>query len=154
MVAVKAFISGCAGPQLSAEEKGFFAGEQPFALILFKRNCREPAEIRDLTAAFRAATGRPDAPVFIDQEGGRVQRLQPPYWPAYPAGRTLGELAEMDMEAGRRAAWLHGRLIAADLVDLGIDVDCIPVLDVIAPGVTEAIGNRSFGRDPQLVATL
>jgi beta-N-acetylhexosaminidase len=153
-VAAKAFISGCAGPRLTAEEKVFFASEQPFGLILFKRNCREPAEIRDLTAEFRDATGRPDAPVFIDQEGGRVQRLQPPHWPAYPAARSLGELAEMDIKAGQRAAWLHGRLIAADLVNLGIDVDCIPVLDVIVPSVTEAIGNRSFGPDPQLVATL
>ena len=151
---VKAFISGCAGPRLSAEEKDFFAAEQPFGLILFKRNCREPAEIRDLTAEFRAATGRPDAPVFIDQEGGRVQRLQPPLWPAYPPARVLGRLAGTDPDAGRRAAWPHGRLIAADLRDLGIDVNCAPVLDVIAPGASEAIGDRSFGTDAHLVATL
>ena len=153
-IVMKAFISGCAGPRLSAEEKAFFAAEQPFGLILFKRNCREPAEIRDLTAEFRAATSRPDAPVFIDQEGGRVQRLQPPLWPAYPPARTLGRLAEADADAGRRAVWLHGRLIAADLRDLGIDVDCAPVLDVIVPGASQAIGDRSFGTDPHLVAAL
>jgi beta-N-acetylhexosaminidase len=153
-VVVKAFISGCAGPRLLPEEAALFAAHQPFALILFQRNCREPAEIRDLTAAFRHAVGRPDAPVMIDQEGGRVQRLKPPHWPKYAPARMLGDIAAADAEAGKRAAWLHGRLMAADLHALGIDVDCAPVLDVIVPGVTEAIGDRAFGTDPYLVATL
>jgi beta-N-acetylhexosaminidase len=151
---VKAFISGVAGSRLGADEAAFFAGEQPWGLILFKRNCREPAEIRDLVAGFRDAVGRPDAPVLIDQEGGRVQRLQPPNWPSYPPGRTFGVVAEEDEEAGRRAAWLQGRLIGADLTDLGITIDCLPVLDVAVQGVTDAIGNRSFGGDPKMVATL
>lgn len=151
---VKAFVSGCAGPRLEPAEASFFADEQPWGLILFKRNCRDPQEIRDLVSAFRDAVGRPDAPVLIDQEGGRVQRLQPPTWPAYPPGRIIGLVAEKDMGAGVRAAWLQGRLIAADLHDLGINIDCLPVLDVIVAGVSEAIGNRSFGGDPALVATL
>jgi beta-N-acetylhexosaminidase len=151
---VKAFVSGLAGPRLSAEERDFFAGERPFGLILFKRNCRDPAEIRDLTAAFRDAVDSPDAPVLIDQEGGRVQRLQPPLWPAYAPGSAIGRLALADPEAGARAAWLHGRLIAADLHDLGIDVDCAPDLDVATAGVTQAIGDRSFGTDPYVVARL
>ena len=151
---VKAFISGCAGPVLTAEERAFFGGEQPFGLILFRRNCVEPAQLRDLTAAFRDATGRPDAPVLIDQEGGRVQRLAPPHWPQYPPARTLGQIAEKDLAAGKRAAWLHGRLIAADLADCGIDVNCAPVLDVAAPHVSDAIGDRSFGSDPRIVAML
>jgi len=151
---VKAFISGCAGPRLEPQETAFFAGEQPFGLILFKRNCREPSEIRDLVAGFRYSVGRPDAPVFIDQEGGRVQRLQPPLWPAYPPARAIGRVAEADREAGRRAAWLHGRLIAADLRALDIDVNCLPVLDVIAPGANDAIGDRSFGTDAYVVAAL
>ncbi len=110
--------------------------------------------MRDLVARFRDAVGRADAPVLIDQEGGRVQRLGPPHWPAYPPARVLGALAAADAEAGRRAAWLHGRLIAADLADLGISVDCAPVLDVIAPDASDAIGDRSFGGDPELVAVL
>ncbi len=151
---VKAFVCGCAGPRLERDEVDFFAAEQPFGLILFKRNCREPSEIRDLTAAFRDAVGRPDAPVFIDQEGGRVQRLQPPEWPSYPPARQLGLLTEVNLVAGRRAAWLHGRLIAADLRDLGIDVDCIPVLDVMADGMHDAIGDRSFSPGAHSVAML
>jgi len=153
-MAAKAFISGAAGPRLDSNERAFFAEEQPWGLILFKRNCIDPAEIADLVAGFREAVGRPDAPVLIDQEGGRVQRLQPPRWPAYPPGRVLGLLGEADEEAGLRAAWLQGRLIAADLHALGINIDCLPVLDVIVPGANEAIGNRSFGGDPALVAQL
>lgn len=151
---MKAFISGVAGTRLTQEERAFFAAERPFGLILFKRNCRDADEIRDLTAAFRDAVGRSDAPVFIDQEGGRVQRLQPPVWPAYAPAGAIGRLAAGDRELAARAAWLHGRLIAADLRDLGIDVDCLPVLDVAAPGLTQAIGDRSFGSDPHLVALL
>jgi beta-N-acetylhexosaminidase len=154
MTTVKAFISGCAGTRLSDEEKAFFAGEQPWGLILFKRNCADRTQIRSLAADFRVAVGRDNAPILIDQEGGRVQRLQPPAWPAYPPGRMIGILAEIDEAAGARAAWLQGRLIAADLGELGISIDCLPVLDVIVAGVSEAIGNRSFGGDPARVAAL
>ena len=151
---LKAFISGCAGTELLPAEDDFFAAEQPWGLILFRRNCVDREQIRGLVRSFRAAVGRDDAPILIDQEGGRVQRLRPPGWPAYPAARSLGLLAERDAEAGERAAWLQGRLIAADLNELGITVDCLPVLDVIVSGVSEAIGDRSFGSDPELVATL
>ena len=151
---MKAFICGCAGPRLDRVEFEFFAEAQPFGLILFKRNCREPSEIRALTAEFREAVGRADAPVFVDQEGGRVQRLQPPAWPKYPPGRCIGHLAEADPAAGRRAAWLHGRLIAADLRDVGIDVNCAPVLDVITDGASDAIGDRSFSPGAHMVGML
>ena len=120
----------------------------------FQTKLRNREQVRGLVEAFRAAVGRSDAPVLIDQEGGRVQRLQPPEWPSYPPGRTIGLVAEADTAAGTRAAWLQGRLIAADLAELGITIDCLPVLDVIVPGVSDAIGNRSFGGDPALVATL
>lgn len=153
-MAVKAFVSGCAGVALTDEESGFFAEEQPLGLILFKRNCETPDQVRGLVAAFRAAVGRADAPVMIDQEGGRVRRLRPPHWPDYPAAAVLGRLAAADPEAGARAAWLHGRLLAADLAELGITIDCTPVLDVIIPGASEAIGDRSFGGDPALVTRL
>ena len=153
-MAVKAFVSGCAGTELTGEEQVFFAVEQPLGLILFKRNCDSPAQVRALVDDFRNVVGRPDAPVLIDQEGGRVRRLRPPNWPDYPAARVLGDIAAEDAERGVRAAWLHGRLMAADLRDVGITVDCTPVLDVITPGASDAIGNRSFGGDPALVARL
>jgi len=149
----KAFVSGCAGPKLLPEESAFFAREEPWGLILFRRNCVDPQQIRELVTDFRKAVARPDAPVLIDQEGGRVQRLQPPHWPAYPPGRLLGLIGERDLPAGERAAWLQARLIAADLTDIGVTVDCLPLLDVVA-GVSAAIGNRSFGPDPALVTRL
>jgi beta-N-acetylhexosaminidase len=153
-MAVKAFVSGCAGTELTGEEKVFFAVEQPLGLILFKRNCDSPDQVRALVDDFRTVVGRRDAPVLIDQEGGRVRRLRPPNWPDYPAARVLGDIAAEDAEKGVRAAWLLGRLMAADLRDVGITVDCTPVLDVITPGASDAIGNRSFGGDPAQVARL
>ncbi len=151
---MKAFICGCAGPVLSRDEIAFYRHEQPFGLILFQRNCRAPDELRALTTAFREAVGRADAPVLIDQEGGRVRRLKPPHWPDYPAAAVIAALHATDPAAGLHAAWLHGRLIAADLTDLGIDVDCAPVLDVSVPGTSQAIGDRSFGGDPARVTAL
>ncbi|HVY18919.1 MAG TPA: beta-N-acetylhexosaminidase [Bauldia sp.] len=151
---IKAFISGCGGPQLDAWERDFFAAEQPWGLILFGRNCVEQQQVRDLTAAFRDAVGRPDAPVMIDQEGGRVQRLKPPHWPKYPPQRTIGILSREDREGGERAAWLHGRLIAADLRRVGVDMDCAPVIDLLLPDASDVIGDRSYGPDPYVVAAL
>ncbi len=153
-MAVKAFVSGCAGTELTGEERVFFAVEQPLGLILFKRNCDSPSQVRALVDDFRNVVGRRDAPVLIDQEGGRVRRLRPPNWPDYPAPRVLGDIAVHNAETAMRAAWLHGRLMAADLHDVGITVDCAPVLDVITPGASDAIGDRSFGGDPALVARL
>ncbi len=153
-MAAKAFICGCAGPVLGRDEAAFIAAKRPFGLILFQRNCIEPAQVRGLVASFRDAVGRADAPVLIDQEGGRVQRLKPPHWPSYAPARAIARLHGVDADAGLRAAWLHGRLIAADLRDVDIDVDCAPVLDVAVPGASDVIGDRSFGGDPDRVATL
>jgi beta-N-acetylhexosaminidase len=150
----KAYISGCASLRLSENERAFFAAEPPWGLILFKRNCHSAEQVKELIGDFREVVGRPEAPILIDQEGGRVQRLTPPVWPAYPPGRVLGKLAEADLETGRRAAWLLARLIADDLLQLGINVDCLPVLDVHAPDGDKVIGDRSFGEDPMLVADM
>jgi beta-N-acetylhexosaminidase len=150
----KAFISGCQGLRLGPEEAAFFAAHRPWGLILFRRNCESAGQIRALIADFRQAVGRADAPILIDQEGGRVQRLKPPAWPVYPPARLLGDIHRDDRAAGRRAAWLQGRLIAADLVDLGIDVDCAPVLDVATDGTSDAIGDRAFSSDPAAVTEL
>lgn len=150
----KAFITGCADLTLSAEERAFFAGERPWGLILFRRNVSDPSQVADLVTAFREAVGVGNAPVLIDQEGGRVQRLRPPHWRAYPPGRAYGLLYEHDRIAGERAAWLGARLIAHDLNRLGINVDCLPLLDVPVPGAHDVIGDRAYGHDVDIVSTL
>lgn len=149
-----AFVAGCAGPELSPEERRFFRDADPFGLILFRRNVVSPGQVRALTDAFRSTVGRADAPVLIDQEGGRVQRLSPPHWPRYPAGRAYGRLAAADPGRRRELARLGARLMAHDLAELGITVDCLPVLDVPSPGSHDIVGDRAYSDDPDLVAEL
>ena len=153
-MAVKAFICGCEGLTLSAAEAAFATAQEPWGLILFKRNIADTAQIRGLVAAFRAAVGRTDAPVLIDQEGGRVQRMGPPNWRAYPPASAIGALYRKDALAGLKAARAGGRAIAADLNEAGITVDCLPVLDVPQPGSHPVIGDRAYGDDPAAVAML
>jgi len=147
-------ILGCAGKSLTPEEIRFYGGERPWGFILFARNVGETEQIRDLVASMRDAVGRPDAPVFIDQEGGRVQRLRPPLAPNYPAGGALGALWRNDRNAGRRAAWLMARLHAFDLLRHGITADCLPVLDVPVEGASDVIGARAYGKEPGAVIEL
>jgi beta-N-acetylhexosaminidase len=149
-----AFISGCAGLQLTEDERAFFRDSQPWGLILFKRNVDSPDQVKALTVDFRDIVGRRNAPVLIDQEGGRVQRLGPPHWRKYPSARRYGELFEKDPLAGLRTARLTARLMAEDLVALGINVDCLPVLDVPIEGSHDVIGNRAYGTVPEKVAIL
>lgn len=144
-----ALVLGCEGTVLSAVEKAFFRAANPFGFILFRRNIADPAQVRALVADLRGAVGR-EAPVLIDQEGGRVARLRAPHWPELPAAGHVGALGL----AAPRAAWLHGRLLAAMLSDLGIDVDCAPVADVPVPGAHDVIGDRAFAGDPARVALL
>ena len=144
----KAVIFGCAATELGAAERAFFAAADPLGFILFARNCAAPAQVRDLVAALRASVGREDAPILIDQEGGRVARLKPPHWRLPPAAGRIGALYGKDAAAGLEAAQLNARLIAADLHALGIDVDCLPVLDVPVPGSNQAVvGDRAFTGD-------
>ncbi|MDK9697488.1 MAG: beta-N-acetylhexosaminidase [Siculibacillus sp.] len=150
---VSAFICGISGPTLLAEEAAFLRDADPWGFILFRRNCETPEEIRALTAALREAVGR-EAPILIDQEGGRVQRLGPPRWPAYPTGRTYGDVFARSRDDGLAAARLGARLIAADLHALGIDVDCLPVLDVPVEGAHDVIGHRAYGVTPDVVSPL
>jgi beta-N-acetylhexosaminidase len=149
-----AMVFGCAATRLTAEERAFFRDADPFGFILFARNCEAAEQIRGLVAALRDAVGRADAPVLIDQEGGRVARLKPPLAYAIPPARRFGELFARDADAGRAAAWLAGWLIGRDLAALGIDVDCAPVLDLARPETTQAIGDRAFAADPRAVAGL
>lgn len=147
-------ILGCAGKSLTPEEIRFYRDERPWGFILFARNVGETEQIRDLVASMRDTVGRTDAPVFIDQEGGRVQRLRPPLAPNYPAGGALGALWRDDREAGRRAAWLMARLHAFDLLRHGITADCLPVLDVPVEGASDVIGARAYGKEPGAVIEL
>jgi beta-N-acetylhexosaminidase len=153
---IKAFISGCSGLALSAEERAFFRAENPWGLILFRRNCETPQQLRELTAAFRDAVGRKNAPVFIDQEGGRVQRLGPPSnsWRKYPSARGFSLLyARAPLEALRAARNL-GRMMAEDMMDCGITADCLPVLDVPYPGTHDVIGDRAYSMKIEEVIAL
>jgi beta-N-acetylhexosaminidase len=147
-------ILGCEGLRLSAEERAFFARVNPLGFILFARNCETPDQIRALVSDLRASVGREDAPVLIDQEGGRVARLKPPQWRAAPPAERFGALAERDREAGLEAARINSHLIGRELAALGIDVDCAPVLDLRLPGAHDIIGDRAFGTTPQRVADL
>ena len=146
-----ACILGCSGPVLTATEKAFFADARPWGFILFARNVETPEQVVALTASLREAAGREDAPVLVDQEGGRVRRLRPPHWPSYPAARAYGELPVADR---REIARLGGRLMAHDLAAVGIDTDCLPVLDVPAPDGHEVIGDRAYADTPDEVAAL
>jgi beta-N-acetylhexosaminidase len=149
----RAFIAGAAGTVLTDRERAFFRDAEPWGLIVFKRNIETPDQARRLTESFRAAVGR-DAPVLVDQEGGRVQRLGPPHWPAYPPGGAYGRLYDRDPQAGLAAARLGARLIAADLAAVGIDVDCWPLADVPVAGADGVIGERALGTTPDKVAAI
>ena len=151
---VHAAILGCAGPELSPEERAFFADAQPWGFILFARNVVSPDQVRRLTHDLREAVGRADAPILVDQEGGRVQRLGPPHWRRYPPGRAYGELPANDPLLRREIARLGGRLLAHDLAELGITVDCAPVLDAPQPGAHDVIGDRAYAVDPDEIAVL
>src|SRR5205085_5490825 len=122
--------------------------------ILFKRNVDTPAQVARLVAELRATVDEAGAPVLVDQEGGRVQRLGPPHWPVYPPGAVFGSLYDRDPELGLQAARLSNRLIAADLADLGISVDCLPLADVPVAGADNVIGNRAYGTEPAKVADI
>jgi beta-N-acetylhexosaminidase len=147
----RAIILGCAGAELEAEERSFFAAADPAGFILFRRNCVAPDQVRRLVEALRDSVGRADAPVLIDQEGGRVARLRPPHWRLYPPAARIAALPD---PFAVEAAGLGARLIADDLARLGITVDCMPVLDLPVAGADPVIGDRSYGDNVERVAGL
>jgi beta-N-acetylhexosaminidase len=145
-------IFGCAGVELSADEADFFRARNPLGFILFGRNVADPDQVRTLVEALRRSVGRSDAPVLIDQEGGRVARLRPPHWRAAPpAGRIGALVATRGLDAACEAARLNARLLAAELTELGIDLDCAPVVDVPVPQAHEIIGDRAYSSDAFIV---
>lgn len=152
-MASRAFIIGLAGLKVSADERAFLKEARPWGLIIFKRNVSSPEQVSELVKSFRDCVGWP-APVLVDQEGGRVQRLGPPHWPSYPPGAVYGALYDREPALGLAAARLAGHLIAADLKPLGIDVDCLPLADVPVAGADAVIGDRAYGHEPGKVAAI
>jgi beta-N-acetylhexosaminidase len=153
-MSTRAFITGVSGTVLTAAEREFIRGMRPWGFILFKRNIEAPNQVSALVDELRNCLGEADAPVLIDQEGGRVARLGPPHWPVYPPGAMFGALYDLDPALGLTAARLSSRLIAADLIDLGISVDCLPLADVPVAGADAVIGNRAYGTEPAKVAAI
>jgi beta-N-acetylhexosaminidase len=147
-------IFGCAGTRLRPDEAAFFARVAPIGYILFARNCAEPDQVRALIEELRSAGSDPAAPVLIDQEGGRVARLRPPYWRLPPPARAFGDLYVRHQKHALEACRLNARLMAHDLAALGIDVDCVPVLDVPVPGSHDIIGDRAFAADVATIVAL
>jgi beta-N-acetylhexosaminidase len=148
-----AFITGLAGTKLLAEERQFLREAQPFGLILFKRNIENKAQVSVLVAEVLHELA-PEALVLVDQEGGRVQRFGPPHWPAYPPGAVFGRLYDRDPKLGLKAARLGARLMASDLLPLGVNTDCVPLADVPVVGSDRVIGDRAYGETPEKVAAI
>ncbi len=149
-----AAIFGIAGTSLTDEEIKFFSEMQPFGYILFARNCENPQQIKDLVVSLKKLSGRKNLPILIDQEGGRVARLKPPHFPAFPPAGKFAEMATGDLEAAKKAAYDNARAIANMLTDLGITVNCAPLADVPVEGAHDIIGDRAFGKEPQQVIAL
>jgi len=150
----RAFITGLSGPAVTADERTFLRETRPWGLILFKRNVQSAGQLSALIDEFKAAVGRTEVPVLIDQEGGRVQRMGPPQWPAYPPGAAYGRIYDRDQTAGLAAARLGGRLMASDLAAAGITVDCLPLGDVPVAGSDAVIGDRAYGQTSGKVAAI
>ena len=147
-------VFGCAGLTLSSAERKFFAAANPFGFILFQRNCDNPDQLHWLIKDLRLAVGREDAPILIDQEGGRVARLTPPHWGKYPPARLFGAMYERDPEWGTEAVQLCARLVADELHKLGITINCAPVVDLYIEGSSNALGDRAISAKPAVVAAL
>jgi beta-N-acetylhexosaminidase len=151
---IHSLISGLAGPVLTQEELSFFQQVQPWGYILFKRNIVDRAQVKALTDSLRQISGRDNVPILIDQEGGRVQRMAPPHWPVYPTGAALGRVYARDPFEGQMITRLSAQLMAHDLREVGINVDCVPVCDVPVAGAHDVIGDRAYGKDAHTVSRL
>ncbi|PXA88280.1 beta-N-acetylhexosaminidase [Nostoc sp. 3335mG] len=151
---MKPVIFGVSGLALTADERDFFRDADPLGYILFKRNCGDRAQMKALTDSLRDLSGRDDVPILIDQEGGRVSRMVPPEWPDFPAGEIFGRLYDVAPISAIEAARANYQALGLMLAEVGVNVDCAPLLDVVQPEVTKAIGDRAFGGEPMRVAAL
>ncbi len=147
-------ITGLAGTHLTPDEARFLAEAKPCGLILFARNCDTPDQVRKLVADAKAAIGEEGVLVLIDQEGGRVRRLMPPHWRELPPAAAFAKLAEADAELAVSAVRLVAHLTAQDLKDIGINTNCVPVLDIPVPGSHQIISDRAYGTTPELVSVM
>jgi len=151
---MKPVIFGVSGHELTPDERAFFTEADPLGYILFKRNCGTAQQMKALTDSLRDLSGRDDLPILIDQEGGRVSRMVPPEWPAFPAGAAFDALYEVAPISAIEAARANAQALAMMLAEAGVTVNCAPLLDVRQPDVTPAIGDRAFGGDPMRVSAL
>ena len=151
---MKPVIFGLSGLTLTPDETAFFAAVEPAGYILFKRNIDTRAQVRALTDSLRALSGRDDVPILIDQEGGRVARMGPPEWPAFPAGPAFDALYDLAPMSAIEAARANAEAIALMLSEVGINVDCMPLLDVAQPDTTAAVSIRTLGSEPLRVAAM
>lgn len=150
----KAFITSCAGTVLTEEEKSFFADQRPSGFILFARNCENPDQLKKLIDSVRNAVQDEKMLVLVDQEGGRVARMQPPHWTDFPSGRVLGNIYRQEGEAGLSKIRLISQWLATEIYAVGINVNCVPVLDVPVPGAHDVIGTRAYGETVEDVITV
>jgi beta-N-acetylhexosaminidase len=151
---MQAAIYGLSGPVLTDDERDFFRDSDPSAFILFKRNCVDSAQLKALTNSLRELSGRDGLPILIDQEGGRVARMQPPEWPKFPAAWSFAELYDKAPISAIEAEMANARALALMLREHGINVDCLPLLDVRRPDADDIIGDRALGAEPMQVAAL
>src|SRR5690349_6505150 len=147
-------ILGFEGLSLTDDERSFFREADPAGYIVFARNCADRVQLRALTDSLRDLSGRDDVPILIDQEGGRVMRMKPPEWPAFPAGWRFAELYDKAPISAIEAARVNAQALALLLAEMGINVDCLPLLDVRQHGANDVIGDRALGGEPMQVAAL
>jgi beta-N-acetylhexosaminidase len=151
---MQAAIYGLSGPEMTENERDFFREADPAGYILFRRNCLDLEQLRHLNNDLRSLSGRPDLPILIDQEGGRVARMQPPEWPAFPRAEVFAALYGLAPSSAIEATRVNARAIALTLRGVGINVNCLPLLDVRQPGASDIIGDRALGAEPMQVAAL
>jgi beta-N-acetylhexosaminidase len=151
---MQAAIYGLEGTEITPEERDFFSDADPVGFILFKRNCADRDQMRRMTDGLRDIVGRSDVPILIDQEGGRVARMRPPEWPAFPSGEAFDRLYQLAPSSAIEAARVNARALALMLNEVGVNVDCLPMLDIRQPGASDIVGDRALGSDPMQVAAL
>jgi beta-N-acetylhexosaminidase len=151
---MRAAIYAPAGFEITDEERDFFRDADPAGFILFRRNCENPGQLLRLTDSLRDLSGRDDVPILIDQEGGRVARMRPPEWPAFPAAEKFANLYQAAPMSAIEAVRSNARALALMLRSVGVNVNALPLLDVRQEGATDIIGDRAFGSEPMQVAAL
>ena len=151
---MQAAIYGVEGFTLSGDERAFLRDADPAGMIVFRRNCADPEQLLALTDSMRELLGRDDLPILIDQEGGRVARMRPPAWNAFPAAERFDQLYRIAPSSAIEASRSNARALGLMLRQCGVNVDCLPLLDVRQPGATDIIGDRALGAEPMQVAAL